>query len=194
MIFNIIDEIFDLYEKYGSQNYIGEEITQIEHMIQSAMIAESESNDTEFILSAFLHDIGHLLGDKNKLEQMGHWGTENHDKIAENYLRDNGFPEKVCKLVGNHVNAKRYLVSIDKEYYDNLSKASKMTLKYQGGIMSETEIDEFKNDPLFPLYIKLRYCDERAKEKNIKLESIEKYKNLMLSVLTNHHYLFFNVY
>jgi hypothetical protein len=34
-------------------------------------------------------------------------GKRSHDAIGELYLRDLGFPEKVCVLVGAHVVAKK---------------------------------------------------------------------------------------
>ena len=41
-----VDSIFDYYYKYGNQDYIGEEISQIEHMTQAAMLAENEHQNT----------------------------------------------------------------------------------------------------------------------------------------------------
>ena len=46
------------------------------------------------ILGAFLHDIGHLVGKDKNLEDMVTdgviIGTQNHDKVGENFLRDLG--------------------------------------------------------------------------------------------------------
>jgi len=36
-------------------------------------------------------------------------GRKSHDAIGEVYLRQLGFPEKVCQLVGAHVVAKRWV-------------------------------------------------------------------------------------
>jgi hypothetical protein len=38
-------------------------------------------------------------------------GRVGHEAIGEQYLRSLGFGEKVCKLVGSHVAAKRYVIS-----------------------------------------------------------------------------------
>ena len=178
-----IKEIFDLYEQYGSFDYIGEKVTQTEHMIQSAMVAEKEGADKETILAAFLHDIGHLLGHKYQHEQMDTWGTRNHDKIGGRYLRERGFPEKVCKLVENHVLAKRYLVPMNHAYYEILSEASKKTLDYQGGRMNEYELYEFETDPMRGIYFQFRKWEDMAKNKNMVLEPIEKYQKLMRDIL-----------
>lgn len=101
-----------------------------EHMVLTAMLAEKEQTGEECILAALFHDIGHLLGTKAHLQQMEDWGTTDHDIVGADYLRSHGFPEKVCKLVLNHVLAKRYLASKTKDpdhkYYNALSKASQV--------------------------------------------------------------------
>ena len=58
-------------------------------------------------------------------------GKASHEVLGEQYLRQLGFSEKICQLVGAHVMAKRYLTAVDADYYDGLSKSSKMTLKFQ---------------------------------------------------------------
>lgn len=58
-------------------------------------------------------------------------GKASHEVLGEQYLRQLGFSEKICQLVGAHVMAKRYLTAVDKDYYDGLSQSSKTTLKFQ---------------------------------------------------------------
>ncbi|WP_457835989.1 hypothetical protein, partial [Staphylococcus aureus] len=49
----IADEIISLYEQFGSEDYIGEPVSQIEHMCQSAELAEANGADRDTILAAF---------------------------------------------------------------------------------------------------------------------------------------------
>lgn len=51
--------------------------------------------------------------------------------VGEVFLRENGFPEKVCQLVGAHVVAKRYLTAVERGYWEGLSEASRTTLEMQ---------------------------------------------------------------
>ena len=81
-----------------------------------------------------------------------------------------------------HVKAKRYLVR-DKKYYQILSEASKVSLKLQGGIMDDEEAKEFQDSEFFEDSIKLRKFDEGAKKANLKIKSINEYKNLLVSKL-----------
>jgi 2-amino-1-hydroxyethylphosphonate dioxygenase (glycine-forming) len=177
------EEIFELYEKFGNQDYIGEPVSQLEHMCQAAQLAESEGYDNEVVLAAFLHDVGHLLPVHDESESMNGFGTIDHEKIGAYYLSKLGFSEKMCSLIASHVNAKRYLTFKYPDYYNKLSEASRQTLEFQGGIMSLEEATTFESDDLFPLYIKMRQWDEDAKIEHQSLPPIEKYKEMMIQHL-----------
>lgn len=178
---NNVDTIFKYYEDFGEKMYIGESITQIEHMIQSAMIAEEEGESVEIILAALFHDIGHLVAfDK---ETMGTFGIKNHEVLGANFLRELGIPEIIPDLVESHVYAKKYLARLP-EYFNKLSHASKSTLVYQGGLLSDEHADAFEQLPNFKNYIKIRLFDDRAKESNVTLKPLAYYKNLLLVYLS----------
>lgn len=90
-------------------------------------------------------------------------GRVGHETIGEHYLRSLGFGETVCRLVGSHVAAKRYLTAIDPAYYAALSAASKKSLKFQGGPFEGMELEAFMMDPLSEDMIRLRRWDDGAK-------------------------------
>ena len=178
-----VEEILSLYKRFGGEDYIGEPVSQIEHMCQTAQLAEAEGYDTEVILAAFFHDIGHLCEHIMSVAHMDGYGVHDHEKLGADYIRDKGFSEKIAKLVSSHVAAKRYLTRRFPEYYEKLSQASKETLKFQGGVMTEEEAVAFESDPLADLYIRLRKWDEQAKEVNIPLPSLAHYRNMMIQHL-----------
>lgn len=169
-----MNTIIELFQYRGDSNYIGEQLSQKEHMIGAAMIAEKLGFDNNIIVAALLHDIGHLLFEN---EPMGDLGVKDHEIIGSKFIRNLGFNNTVCDLVLNHVNAKRYLCSVDKNYFNNLSEASKQTLNYQGGIMNEKEISSFKSSPNFEMYLNLRRVDELAKDKNMNIVDIEYFRD-----------------
>lgn len=156
--------LLNLYHTLGHQSYDGEPVSQLEHAVQTAELARTlYPNDPEFVLAAFLHDVGHLLPTESIAEQMGLFGVRSHEARGAEYLRQQGLSEKICRLVENHVAAKRYLVSTDPGYLEKLSDASKITLMYQGGMMTAEEQAAFKADPLFEQHLQLRRLDEQAK-------------------------------
>jgi len=181
----VIDEIFTLYERFGQADYIGEPVSQIEHMSQAAQLAIESGHDDEVVLAAFFHDIGHICIQATVEQSMDGYGVKSHEKIGADFLRAKGFPERIAKLVENHVQAKRYLTFRFPAYYENLSEASKKTLEFQGGIMTKQEAEAFEWDSLFELSILLRKWDEEAKITNIPVISLKMIKEKCNTVLSN---------
>lgn len=181
----VTGEIMELFREFGNNDYDGEPVSQTSHMVQCAMLAMQENADQELVLSAFLHDIGHLLGHKQKAEAMGSFGAVNHEGIGAKYLRDKGFSARVCAVVDGHVAAKRYLVATDKSYSSKLSPASWQTLQWQGGPMNAEEVNDFREHPYFREIIQVRLWDEGAKDYNAVLLPMSLFKNFIEDYLSN---------
>ncbi|WP_323113302.1 phosphonate degradation HD-domain oxygenase [Pseudomonas guariconensis] len=177
----IIHTTFALYERHGADDYIGEAITQIEHMSQAAQLAMAEGFDDEVVLAAFFHDIGHLCGEGEG--DMGGYGVVSHERIGAEYLRRCGFGERMARLVQYHVEAKRYLTLRQPGYYERLSEASRRTLEYQGGVMNDAEADAFERDPLFKVSLRMREWDEMAKEVGVPVIDLALLKEKALALL-----------
>ena len=177
----IIHTTFALYERHGADDYIGEAITQIEHMYQDAQLAMAEGFDDEVVLAAFFHDIGHLCGEGEG--DMGGYGVVSHERIGAEYLRRCGFGERMARLVQYHVEAKRYLTLRQPGYYERLSEASRRTLEYQGGVMNDAEADAFERDPLFKVSLRMREWDEMAKEVGVPVIDLALLKEKALALL-----------
>lgn len=115
--------------------------------LSKLMIINLEADD-ETIIAALLHDIGQfatnadqkqMLCDASELDPVAvgmpkkqiSVGVTGHERIGAQYLLNLGFSDKVCTLVESHVPVKRYLTGKYPDYYDGLSGASKLSLKYQ---------------------------------------------------------------
>ena len=179
----VAEEIMVMYRNHGGEEYAGEKVSQLEHMVQSAELAAHQGYDDEVILAAFLHDIGHICVSAQGDQGIDGYGVKDHEEIGADYLKQKGFSRKVVRLVESHVEAKRYLTFKDPEYYEQLSAASKKTLEYQGGKMSKEEAEAFEQYPLFDLIIKMRRWDEEAKIENMPLPDLEHYKRMMITHL-----------
>ena len=175
-----VEAIIQLYNDKGDVEYdIGEKISQIEHGLQAADAAREKGYDIETQIAALLHDIGHLLD----AERMADLGIKDHEKVGSDYLRQLGFPDKVCQLVRNHVNGKRYLVASNKDYSGKLSDASKQTMVHQGGPMSVEEQKEFENGPYFQDHLKFRELDEIAKVEDKITNTFQFYRSIMIQLI-----------
>jgi phosphonate degradation associated HDIG domain protein len=181
----IVSEIFDLYDKHGDEDYIGEPVSQLEHMSQAASLAEKEGYDDEVVLAAFFHDLGHLLEAEQPAESMDGFGNVDHETLGADYLRKCGFSERLAMLVESHVVAKRYLTFKYPSYYDKLSLASKATLEFQGGPMNAIEAYAFEQDPDVELIVRLRHWDDSAKEIRVGVNNLQYLRLMAVSHLNN---------
>lgn len=177
MSIGIVD-IFNLYTEHGNEDYIGEPVSQLEHMIQAGELARKAGFEDDVVLAAFFHDIGHLLAFEGVVDHMEGFGVVSHETLGANLLRKAGFSEKIATLVESHVEAKRYLTYRYPEYYSKLSEASRQTLEMQGGRMSEEEARIFEKDPLLELKVKMRFWDDEAKSTEPSVTGLSYFREL----------------
>lgn len=179
----ITEEVFALYELHGDEDYIGEPVSQIEHMSQAAALAQAEGYDDEVVLAAFFHDIGHLCAAGAEVGSMDGMGNIDHEKLGADYLLERGFSARVANLVNGHVIAKRYLTYKHPEYFEKLSPASRATLNFQGGVMGSDEALAFEQHPDAELIVKMRYWDDEAKLTNTPVHNISYLKEISIKHL-----------
>lgn len=156
-----ITEICELFERNGQIAYAGEPVSQIEHALQTAHLAEQSGAPSSLVTASFLHDLGHLLND------LGETPTERgiddtHQYFAIPFLRG-VFGDEVLEPIRLHVDAKRYLCRARAEYWAGLSPDSKRSLQLQGGIYSQEEADAFIARPHADAAVQLRIWDDEAK-------------------------------
>ena len=66
----------------------------------------------------------------------------------------------------------------------NISR-SKVTLRHQGGPMSEAECRAYEAEGMLKLHLKMRYFDEIAKDPDCEMKPVEYYLTLADEVLAN---------
>lgn len=157
----IIAKIESMLRNNGSDLYGGEAVTQTEHALQCAMLAESEGASAKLVAAALLHDIGHLL-DPEFEAALDRDEDLFHEELGEKFL-ERWFDEEVTQPVKLHVDAKRYLCATDPEYFSQLSPSSVHTLELQGGPMNREEVTDFEQNRYFREAIRLRIWDDLAK-------------------------------
>ncbi len=174
-----METIARIFAKSGHDAYYGEPVTQLEHALQCAYLAEQAGSDPPTVAAAFLHDIGHLLPPEQTAGYMDGYGTIDHERLGADYLRQQGFEENVAQLIENHVNAKRYLVFKKPDYLALLSEASLQTLTFQGGPMNADEAATFEAHPYFNEILQLRRWDEQAKVPGLPTPDLNYYLALI---------------
>jgi len=156
-----IDELREMFRKRGGSQYGGEAVTQEEHALQAALLAEQAGAAPPLVAAALLHDVGHLLHDLPE-DAPDHGVDDAHEDLAAHWLQG-WLPPETVEPVRLHVAAKRYLCATDANYFSRLSPPSILSLKLQGGPMSAEEICDFRSSPFFRDALRLRAWDEAAK-------------------------------
>lgn len=151
-------QIEELFEGRGRALYGGERVTQCEHALQCASMAEEDGAHANLIAACLLHDLGHLLTDLAPNPAV----DDVHQFVALPFLRGM-FEAGVLQPVRLHVEAKRYLCAVDPEYRASLSPVSEASLVLQGGVLDPAEQRRFLEQPFATDAIRLRCLDDRAK-------------------------------
>lgn len=168
-----IDRLFETLETGGSARYGMEPINQLDHALQCAAQAENESAGASLITAALLHDIGHLV---HKLGIAAERGIDDrHEALGEKLLR-RWFNDDVVLPVALHVDAKRYLCTVEPGYFNRLSLGSVRSLELQGGPFTENEALDFISRPGGEDAVRLRRWDEDAKVKHLRTPSLNHFR------------------
>lgn len=109
-------DLVQLFEQRASQQYGRESVSQLEHALQCAQLAEQAGETDETIVAALLHDIGHLISAENSgLTDVNQERDDLHQYIALPFLRG-VFSDAVLEPIRLHVDAKRYLCGAEPTY------------------------------------------------------------------------------
>lgn len=155
------EAICRLFQHRGDSQYGGEAVSQLEHALQTALLAQNEQADDALIAAALLHDVGHLLhGLPDDAPDQAI--DDVHENRAADWLIKH-FGPRVTEPVRLHVAAKRYLCAVDPNYLGLLSTPSVTSLRLQGGPMSAKEVLDFETNPYYQAAVRLRRWDDTAK-------------------------------
>jgi [1-hydroxy-2-(trimethylamino)ethyl]phosphonate dioxygenase len=157
-----MDELFDIYRHRAVKRYGLADVSQLQHALQAAAVAERQGATPTLVLAALLHDVGHMvhaLGEDPAAQGV----DDRHEEVGARYLR-RWFPAALCEPVRLHVPAKRYLAATEPGYLGLLSRDSVDSLALQGGPMSDAECRAFERELFWRDAVMLRRCDEAAKD------------------------------
>lgn len=165
-----IPDIVGLFETKGHAQYDGEPVTQLEHALQSAHLAEQEGADSALIAAALLHDLGHLLHDFGGTPTQQ--GLDDlHQYRCLPFLRAL-FGPATLEPIRLHVDAKRFLCARVPGYLEALSPDSKRSLQLQGGVFDDAQAKAFETLPYAMDAVRLRQWDDTAKLADVDMPGL----------------------
>ncbi len=166
-----LPHIARLMAENGRKQYGLHDVTQLQHALQSAWLAEQDGAEAPLIAAALLHDIGHMTHALGENPAAG--GIDDrHEEVGYAFLAP-WFGPEVTEPVRLHVAAKRYLCAAEPDYLARLAPDSILSLKLQGGPMTEAESAAFRALPHAEAALRLRRYDEEAKVKDMQTPPLE---------------------
>lgn len=178
-----VANIIRVYKEKGHRHY-GENVTELEHALQSAEFARRAGEPDFMVLACLLHDYGHLLHDLG--EQIADRGIDaRHEELGAKLLGEL-FPQEIVEPMRLHVAAKRYLCWKVPQYLNGLSPASQRSLELQGGIMTDEEGAAFEANPYYDLALRVRRYDDLGKVEGMETPDMDAHRDLITRFFITH--------
>ncbi len=180
-----IPEIVELLGSRATTWYGQEAVSQLDHALQCAHMAEKANESPETVVAALLHDLGHMLSPlQEPVADQDVLPTKDdlHQFVALPFLRGL-FSDAVLEPIKLHVDAKRYLCAVDASYWNDLSPASKHSLELQGGCYDEAQVRAFETLTYYAEAVRLRRYDDLAKIPGQPTPPLAHYAALMDAVV-----------
>ena len=178
-------DIETLLSTDGRSQYGREAVSQLEHGLQCAHLAEAAGETSATVAAALLHDLGHLVAPDAAQDEAEGQGASDHDDLhqylAIPFLRG-VLPDAVIEPIRMHVDAKRYLCAVELGYEESLSPASARSLALQGGVYDAEQATRFAAQPYAAEAIRLRRYDDNAKVPGRTTPGLAHYMSLLASL------------
>ena len=171
-----IGEVVRLYESRGAAQYGSEAVSQLEHALQCAALAEQDGASPSLVAASLLHDLGHLLTDAPHV--LGREVDDVHQYLAIPFLRG-VLPQAALEPIRLHVDAKRYLCRAQADYWSTLSPASRHSLSLQGGAFTPEGAARFIEQQYARDALALRRWDDLAKVPGKPTRSLAHYAGVL---------------
>ncbi len=151
--------------------------TELDHGLQCAAILERDhADDVELQVAGLVHDLAHPWDGP---------GQPRHASMGADAVRPI-LGERVAGLVGGHVAAKRYLVTVDSGYRSTLSKDSIATLAAQGGDLDAAGVEAFRMQGGWEAMVALRRADDGAKVAGAEVPGLDHWVDAIRAVARRH--------
>lgn len=177
MVFASIDELLGVLAGLADVSSDDGPSTELEHGLQTAsLLARTHPDDPELQVAGLVHDVAHGWDGP---------GQTRHHELGAAAVRP-VLGARVADLVHGHVDAKRYLVTVDPHYRRLLSVGSLVTLEAQGEAMTADEVRAFAARPDRSVLLALRRADDGAKVPGAVVPGLGRWAPVVRAVAQRH--------
>ena len=176
-----LTDLIEIYAGRATGLYGLTLVNQLAHAVQSAHHARAQGLKASVVVAALLHDMGHMIHQLG--EHPAAMGIDDQHEVIGAHWLERYFGEDVTEPIRLHVAAKRYLCTVEDDYFGKLSKDSIESLALQGGQMSALEVTDFQQSAYWKDAVALRRIDEIAKDPKGAMPPFEEFSPEILSVL-----------
>ncbi len=164
-----VDELLVLLGR-GAGVHDEPDVDGLAHALQCGAILRVEHpDDPELAIAGLVHDLADIAFPNDHRD---------HARVGSALVAPL-LGERIARLVGAHVDAKRYLVATDPSYRAQLSPRSVETLAAQGDALDDETQARMANDPDLDAILTLRRADERAKDPNGRPPALATWRPLL---------------
>lgn len=179
-----VADLLELYERLGDAHY-GEDVSQLDHALQTAELAVAAQAEDELVAAALLHDVGHLIGSPDAVGTLASRVDDRHEAIGARVLAPI-LGASVAGPVALHVTAKRWRCAVEPDYAASLSAASTASLRAQGGPLDASAQRRFASSRSFDAALRLRSWDDLAKDPTATPTPLASYEPLLVRLAAAH--------
>ena len=185
------DHIIASFEDAATIQYGESAVTELEHALQCAELAENAKADDELIFACMLHDVARFAVPQDQVsdtlqktevsdQAMGH-GV----KAAE--LMQGLLPERSLFCIHYHAEAKQYLCEHNPGYRAKLAGASIQTLAIQSASTSKQALEDLSKNDWWQDALRVRVWDDSAKVKGKTTKTFEHWQSRLEGFLNERH-------
>ena len=98
-------ELLEIFQGRATRRYGLSAVSQLQHALQAAALAEADDAPPATVLASLLHDVGHMIHDLGE-DPAGRGIDDVHEELGAKWLAERFGPE-VSEPVRLHVAAKR---------------------------------------------------------------------------------------
>jgi len=176
-----LNDIERVFLEHGHLAYDGEEVSHLEHALQTATLAERAGAGAPLVTACLLHDLGRLLAEHSGTRPLPAM-DDKHEYFILPFLRGL-FGNDVLEPIRLHVQAKRYLCFVESGYMRVLSPNARQRLTLQGGSFDADQAMEFATLPGAPDAIRLRRWDDQARQPGMQTEPLDHFLEVARSAM-----------